>query len=396
MPAPAPLPAHAVSLVLQYIAPPSGIAQPLPPHLLSRPLLQRHHFLAISPDDPKEYLSWPSSAPDVRARALALLEDLPSVDPEDALYPVQYTSDAESTYAHVHIPSLLPSSGDDDLRLVFHWGGDEWKYHDAALMPFPPNSSPDLESPVAASLPVPQYLPSDENVRGGADATPGQESDDDDDYWNSYGGGDDDGDEERDTHHSRNAAPASDPDQSEEDAAEAAYWAQYSSVHGTADSTIPSPLPEQRRQMAHPNPYAAGGQESQIVEFPPRDIPSPHHLSNLLRHASPRQSFSEPYSIPGSPPPESNGVAREDGDEGTSDGGSEDTKVLSPKPQALEERATFDSKTGVEDAVDAALKASITGMYQLWRSSKPGSAYVEQERKEDFMRVIREVVMGLP
>ncbi|TFK57274.1 hypothetical protein OE88DRAFT_1730661 [Heliocybe sulcata] len=409
MASPSSLPSHTVFLALQYIAPPSSITQPLPPHLLSRALLQRHHFLGIASDDAQEYLCWPSSLSDVRERVIALLEDLPRIEPEDAHYDVQYTSDEESTYAHAHIPSDIPSDGDGDLRLVFQWDGDEWKYHDAALMPFPTNSRPDLELPPAASLVVPQSVSSSaesSEVRDDDPAAPTLESDDDDDYWNSYGAGDD-GEEESIPHRATNATSTADTNMSEEEAAEAAYWAQYSSVHGTADSTIPSPLPAHRRQVLQPQtrPSDSGDTDPQIVHFPPRDCPSPVTLSNLLRNASPRDSFSEPYSLPTSPPFEGSEVTVQildstDADGDSSDGSSEDTKILSPKVESpAAEQVASDEKSPIvnrEDGVEAALKASITGVYQLWKSTRPADAATEQDRKEEFLRVVRDMVIGLP
>ncbi|KZT30409.1 hypothetical protein NEOLEDRAFT_1165905 [Neolentinus lepideus HHB14362 ss-1] len=406
---------HTISFVLQYIAPPSTIARPLPRHLLSRALLQRHHFLGISFDDAQEYLCWPSSS-DVRARAIALLEDLPRVDPEDAMYTVQYTSDAESTYAHAHVPSVVPSDGSEDLRLVFHWDGDEWKYHDATLMPFPPTSHPDIESPPAVSLLVPQHLylsAETSEAQGGAEPAQIHASDDDDDYWNSYGVQDDDEDQPK-LQRVYNVASAADTNQSKEEAAEAAYWAQYSSVHGTADSTIPSPLPAHRRQVLQSQilpPGSGDTEEPQMVYFPRRDCPSPVTLSNLLRNASRRHSYSEPYSFPTSSPPENNSSSGAvlilngaDADGDSSDGSSEDTKVLSPKvetpagdKQGLNLKSSIiNGEVGRDDTIDAALKVGVTGLYRLWKASKAAGAAEEQDRKEEFMRVVRDVVMGLP
>jgi len=41
-------------------------------------------------------------------------------------------------------------TGDNGLRLVFEWDGEEsWKYHDSTLMPFPPGTRPFLDDPAA-------------------------------------------------------------------------------------------------------------------------------------------------------------------------------------------------------------------------------------------------------
>lgn len=137
---PSPLPPGTVHTVLQYIAPPSQLDQPLPPFLLSKPLLQRHHFLSISTDDPMRYLCWPS---ETSTRAVNLLENLPRPVDDDApqAYIVQYTSDTEHTYAHIalHAPEEA-----DAVRLVFQWELDGWKFHDMKLMPFPKESKSEL------------------------------------------------------------------------------------------------------------------------------------------------------------------------------------------------------------------------------------------------------------
>ena len=62
--------ASAVQTVLDHLL--AGGA--LPPELLSRPLRQRHHFLALTPDDGAEYLAWPSAD---QSRAVYLLQTDP-------------------------------------------------------------------------------------------------------------------------------------------------------------------------------------------------------------------------------------------------------------------------------------------------------------------------------
>jgi hypothetical protein len=206
---PVPISPHTINLILQYIAPPSQLVRPIPPHLLSRSLLQRHVFLEISPEDSASYLSWPSPG---RDRAIQLLESLPM--PLDELSPdflVGYAVDPEHAYAHVHVNS----TGDDGLRLLFEWDGQEsWKYHDSNVMPFPAGTRPSLgDIPVGAAVPSPIPISEFGEEK--------QDKGDDDDYWNSYGMEDD------------NAAQLpSSTSKDETDASEDAYWAQYASVQG--------------------------------------------------------------------------------------------------------------------------------------------------------------------
>jgi hypothetical protein len=209
-----PISSYTVNLILQYISPPSQLARPIPPHLLSRPLLQRHALLEISPQDPSAYLSWPSSDSD---RAIQHLESLQM--PLDELAPdflVGYTVDPENAYAHVHVKP----TGDNGLRLVFEWDGAEsWKYHDSTLMPFPPGTRPFLDDPAALAASDSISSPSfrgEKQVKGATG-----DGDDDDDYWNSYGVEDDSG---------MKLLPSA--SKGEADVSEDAYWARYAAVQG--------------------------------------------------------------------------------------------------------------------------------------------------------------------
>jgi len=193
-----PIPTSTVLITLDRITPPS-LLSPLPPHLISPALRQRHHFLKISPDNPSEYLSWPTSCP--THTVLDLLESLPKPI-EHVNYSVRYSVDAESAFAHVEIPS----NDSPGLRLIFQWDPDGWKYHNIALMPFPPNTFESLQDATSFNF-VPQS------------PTAVLEEGDDDSYWNAYSH---DGD-----HEGHIASPEPEPL-----GAEDAYWARYTSVHG--------------------------------------------------------------------------------------------------------------------------------------------------------------------
>ena len=205
---------YTINLILQYISPPSQLARPIPSHLLSRSLLQRHALLEISPQDPSAYLSWPSSHSD---RAIQLLESLQMpLDEQAPDFLVGYTVDPEHAYAHVHVKP----TGDNGLRLVFEWDGEEsWKYHDSTVMPFPPGTRPFLDDPAALaasdSIPTPSF--------GGEQRVKGATGDgnEDDDYWNSYGVEDDSG---------LKLLPST--SKGEAGVSEDAYWAQYAAVQG--------------------------------------------------------------------------------------------------------------------------------------------------------------------
>ncbi|KAK7694625.1 hypothetical protein QCA50_001812 [Cerrena zonata] len=229
---PTPISPSTVQVTLQYISPPSQLDQPLPPYLLSKSLLQRHHFLSIAPDDPQEYLCWPTSR-EQAPKAIELLDAIPVPASDDAPrnFPVHYSFDGEYIYAHADVSH----DNAPGARLVFQWDEDDgWKYHDAGVMPFPPNSQASLLDALENKPSV--FQPTAPNPLA-VDSF----NSDDDDYWNAYG--------------SQDALDESEKDpislHSDAVGTEDAYWAQYASVHGTADSTRPSPLPVHRRKPQH-------------------------------------------------------------------------------------------------------------------------------------------------
>ena len=193
---PSPLSPATVHIVLYHVCP---LSDPLPPHVISTPLRQRHHFLALSPDSPVDYLAWPSPN---QSHAVNLLQSLP-LPSHDLLFPVQYSADPENIFAYVRITT--------DIRLVFLWNiiEDGWQYHNVALMPFPPNSYASLADAMALRSPD-DFLPEQHIIA----------DDDDLSYWDAYGQG------ELSHHISRTSL---DPEPSSEDA----YWAQYSTVQGS-------------------------------------------------------------------------------------------------------------------------------------------------------------------
>jgi hypothetical protein len=139
-------------------------------------------------------------------------------------FPIAYAIDPEHAYAHVHVKS----TGDDGLRLVFEWDGEEtWRYHDANVMPFPSGTQPSLGDahPNVASVPIPvsQSGGEKQDKGGGGDANDGG----DDAYWNSYGAEDDD-----------RARPPPSTSKDGMDASEEAYWAQYASVQGKSSVSV--------------------------------------------------------------------------------------------------------------------------------------------------------------
>ncbi|KAF7966651.1 hypothetical protein HWV62_37541 [Athelia sp. TMB] len=415
---PEPISPLAVNFILQYILPPSQLSQPLPKHLTSTLLLQRHHFLNISPTDPLEYLCWPSEN---RTRAFELLEEFSTrknEGDEAQKCDVEYTSDTEHTYAHVNLAK--------DLRLVFQWDGegeDGWKYHDTGLMPFPAGGLASLPEALAqascnpsASGRTDSSYPESSSL-GSAYGVIEEDPADDDDYWNAYGGHDD-----------GEVPVIHEPQPTMEGDGEDAYWAQYSKVQGetyrssnevplsytfclgSGDSTVPSPT--ERRRAGFPSylhgeptpsmpdlddeiplPIAIRGHDRQSNLVPP----SPTSISRRLKTISPRISpastrpSSRGPTTPIEPSPLSFG---ESFDESMTDGSA--TVVISPQSQAaVLEPASQPSHIdmmvdikGVDD--DAALRESIRSVWRLWRMSRRSEG--DEDNKETFLRVARQVV----
>ena len=221
---PSPLSPNVVHVLLQYISPPSQLTQPIPPHLVSKTLLQRHHFLHLTPEQPDEYLCWPSS-PEKKQQIIELLESRPRPvdDDQPAAYPTQYSFDGEDFFAHV---DLSYDSG-EGARIILQWDeAGEWKYHNTDLMPFPPGARPNLEDvlvPPPPPHPVSLHPFSTSSYSRTFEANDLQDDSDDDDYWNAYGSTD-----MGDSLYG-DAVPSS---AKETASSEDAYWAQYASVQG--------------------------------------------------------------------------------------------------------------------------------------------------------------------
>ncbi|KAA1468238.1 hypothetical protein DENSPDRAFT_833480 [Dentipellis sp. KUC8613] len=403
-----------INLPLHYISPPSQLASnPIPPHLISPPLLHRHHFLQISPEDAADYLCWPSQN---RDRAIALLESFhaPS-DDEAASYPVQYVSDAEHTYAHAHIRP----TGTDGLRLVFQWDRNgSWRYHDANLMPFPPSSHTSLTDALSTAMHNTASNGANHNV-----SDSGEHSDGDDaDYWNSYGGGDDSPQLHR--AHSKDGS----------EVGEDAYWARYTSVHGTADSTIPSPVQKTKRKL-YAEPQHIPTEEPLPVRpripFGNDALPSPNTLSRRLTALSPRHSRpasslgSRPTSVSFDafgvseiePQEEKAGPVEDDGEDSDTPSpvhepssdvlnhtnsfpGHSDSNVgeqiVSPQPKTNQgilflHQDERDVGALAADTDDEGVRSAILGVYRLWKASRQ-RPWGHADDSGEFLSIVCDVI----
>lgn len=357
--------------------------------------------------------------------AMEFLESLPRPVDDDAPrnFPVHYTADDEYTYAHAD----LSSDGVEGPRLVFQWDEhDGWKFHDANIMPFPPNSQASLRAVIDSkdSILRSSGPKQTQDVNSyGFDSEPSES--DDDDYWNAYGSHD-----MHDSSHDRSSLI------SDTVGTEDAYWARYSSVHGTADSTRPSPLPIHRRKphpfdslptdpdSPHPLPVRIGSEDLSddtsplpLVAMPRTNInsrwdpASPQTLAQLLATISPRES------APHSPRPSSEYESQPDflsppeRSSGSDDSMTpsppalgfvvdDDESPLLPKPVSLRigVDASPDLKKDEEKVLhsgaadtDAALRQSLRGLYALYKIQN-GKGSDEEVLSRAFLRIAEEVV----
>ncbi|TDL28450.1 hypothetical protein BD410DRAFT_780960, partial [Rickenella mellea] len=366
---PSSFPPHILNILCQYIAP---LNHPIPPHLLSKQLRQRHNFLNLSPDDPLSYLSWPSASDDP-AQLLNLLNSLSAPHDFDILpeNPVKYASDGEHFYAHVHPTSLLHNDV-DGLRLVFQWDDEQhtWVYHDAKLMPFPPHAVHSLDD-------IPLEPPS-------ANAEIVDNQDEDDGYWNSYG------DIDASTQQSAMPFAVDLSDGKSEDA----YWAQYAMVQGSGDSTLPSPLPNTVRKLPP---------ERIIVKDNNNSSLSPHDLALRLTNLSPQHSRSPspspspapapllaprtfssvtPSSLPTSASAESSTV---------SFSARAETTRLPATDIGVGENALCSADTNMSRNFDDGVAQAIQGIYSMWTTQNTSYARSPQD-KAAFLDIVKSAI----
>ncbi|KAF8271360.1 hypothetical protein EI94DRAFT_1720434 [Lactarius quietus] len=316
-----PIPLYTIKLILQYICPPSQLISPIPSDLLSLSLLQRHR----------------------RDRAIQHLESLPmALDELAPDFLVGYAADPEHAYAHVHVKS----TGDDGLRLVFEWDGQEsWKYHDANVMPFPPGAHHSLSDAVASAstitIPTPELKgPKLENL-GNGDGD--DDANDDDDYWNSYG-----------AEGTCSVQPSPFMGRDEVDATEDAYWAQYASVQGSADSTVPSPVHKTTRKLLT---------VETLSPRPEDDIP------DATDDDTESSSLETPWET------------------GTMEKSHEDLVSSSP---AFKKITNLSSHQGIDRDDDGlAVQDAVRGLFWLWKTTRRGeSSSSEEHDRADFLQLV--------
>ncbi|KZO98333.1 hypothetical protein CALVIDRAFT_562250 [Calocera viscosa TUFC12733] len=388
------LPEHTIQLTLQYLLPP---VPPLPPHLLSNPLRQRHLLLHTSDGS---YFCWPSScaSPD---RLLSLLESLSSSDlpPSRISKPAYALPDEHTLLACVDIGGLV--------RLVWRWECDrhEWGYHDAMLLPAPIGTPvfphADIKDALH-SLPRNSFMerygsPSPATASGAQDPLEDgtirplvRDAPAPADYWAGYG--------------SRSPSPEAMRGAGSSDDGEGgdeAYWASYGQVGGTADSTVPSPI-NAERLLARQAGLAADGEEggrerkhdverlhegTGTRKRPREGDPSGGERTvggerGAERGGEPKRSEISLNSVPPSPRPfPASGSSRYPRTDGTGAGPPPGSYLSSGYPGP------------VEDGEDRALEDALRGIWRMYVGKGPGIRACEHDR-ERFLAAARRAATG--
>jgi hypothetical protein len=249
-------------------------------------------------------------------------------------------------------------------------------------MPFPPGTHNSLSDAVAGAatvtIPVPELKGPQTENRGNGDG--GDDTDDDDNYWNSYG-----------AENTGSVQPSPSMGRDEVDASEDAYWAQYASVQGSADSTVPSPVHKTTRKLqgahdvscAETLPILTADIRSRPRD--PKEPPSPNTLTHRLTTLSPRPLVTSPLSVGFSEPgPEDDILDATDGDTESSLAGAEtpwETGTMEKGHEGLVSSAPgfngitdLSSRQGVDQDDDGlAVQDAVRGLFWLWKTTRRGS-----------------------
>jgi len=308
-----PFSAQILVLLSDYLFPPSSA--PIPSDYLSPLLLQRHHFLSLSPLNP-DYLCWPCPDADRAIDFFHSVQFSPHQLQQIATKAV-YSVDAE------HIVARVPIDFEDArVQLLFLYDPEDplvhWKYHDTQLGPLPPNTYSDIEAA--------HYSFNNRNK-----ASRDMDSlylDNAEAFWDGYASSESsspgDNSERRDE---------ADFVQPADDKAEREYWAQYLSVHGSADSTIPSP--RNSRLSVFDSKVRLDRIEA-TYKTANRESPSHREIATLL-----------------------NGLS--------------DLQLMAPSVDALE---NLPKHEGDSEEIEAT-KAALLGIFRMWKIQNPAGDRVQ-------------------
>lgn len=309
--------------------------------------------------------------------------------------------------------------------MLFHWDDIHgWKYHDLRLMPFPSPSFSNPEESLASRSACGAGSPRPSSSVGLIAEAGHINSGDDDSYWDAYG-----------TARCDLTSPLPPQNSSDVVEGEDAYWAQYASVQGyysrpnascgtsqpnssaslgSADSTVPSPLPTHRKlRLVNPeSTFPFPPQDDSFVDIPVDAIhsrplpsriepPSPNMLAHLLSSISPRKEISsvldDPYSLRSPSTYNTDPSADETSTATDSElvtpplpNGYPDASFVSPVAVKLNGVPLLKSRSRPDQAEDMALTNSIQGLYYLWKATRKGEP--DETERSAFLEIVRAAI----
>lgn len=383
-----PFPPHLFALILQYLLPPTP---PIPSHLLSNSLLQRHYFLDINPsDDPDLYFLFP--APGKKSSEVVReLERMasggnapPNAERPDVEYVVQEGSAVrarvrlgENLLVIFSLDARNPNVQGAPTTEASQDAGPEWRYHDViwrsdALLA----GHSDIQTATASA----QNLL---NATEGADQAGEQNGEEEDDspearqkraeeFWSGWS-----------SPSSLDNSPAVERKPLSAEDAEASYFARYGEVipvipdSSHASTTASSIHPSTAGDSLTGSRILGMMASSQIPVIPTEGYNTPTTISS---HKLIISAFEPASAV-------ITGAEHEIGK----------TPTISRRTPLLGDSAILvpreESKDGSIDTLDAGVADVVRGAWKLWnagrREADQGSL---ASRKEEFIRLIERTV----
>ncbi|KAG8918089.1 hypothetical protein FRC01_002046 [Tulasnella sp. 417] len=383
-----PFPPHLFPLILQYLLPPTP---PIPSHLLSNSLLQRHYFLDINPsDDPDLYFLFPTpgkNSSDV-IRELERMASGGNIPPNGDEPSVEYIAQ-EGSAVRARVPlgeKLLvifsldtrdPNAQVPPATETVEEVRPEWRYHDVIWKSddLPPGH-PDVQAALTA------VQQSSKTAESASEETDRNEDEEDDSpeaqqkraeaFWSGWS-----------SPSSLDNSPAVERKPLSSEDAEAAYFARY----GEVIPVIPdSSLASTSASSTRPSTAADSLTGSRVLGMlDSSQIP----IIPTEGHNTPTTLSSRKLSLKAIQPPS----AVLEGEIGK-------TPTIPRRSPLLGDSAILvpreDANAEGPDMLEAGVADVIRGAWKLWNASRPPAAQESlAHRKEAFVRLIEQTVASL-
>ncbi|KAJ3508933.1 hypothetical protein NLJ89_g5488 [Agrocybe chaxingu] len=217
-------------------------------------------------------------------------------------------------------------------------------------------------------------------------------AEEEDSYWNAYGGGDDDLD------HPSASGKSEDSSLNSEDA----YWAQYSSVQGSGDSTMPSPLPTKKKfgqdaDATEPGRIIVPSDDfriNHIEPYNPLEPPAPSSLARRLAALANESGANSPPLFDDSTTTDSNTASPQLTE--VVPANEERSPSLSPPQQPVESFVVVDVQDPADTTDDLSqdvLRENIKNLYRLWKLGRHDKSV--EEDKDLFLAIAKQAVEQL-